>query len=219
MTRVTQKRRPAPPPEPKRTRVEQKLETRRKIVAVAESLFRQHGFEATSTKEIARRAGIASGTVFAHAPDKLQLLFLVMHDRLAHRSDRAIATLPHDAPLLDQLLHVFGTLYRMYAETPDIASHFLRAAPVAQGPVGAQVSLLTLSFMARLAGLLGAAQQRGELARDVDVSLLARNLFALYYAGLLAWLGGHTDPETAISHDLRAALALQLRGLVVARSA
>ncbi|MBI1311189.1 TetR family transcriptional regulator [bacterium] len=47
-----------------------KEETRARIVACAERLFRTQGFDATRTKEIAQEAGIAAGTLFNYFPAK-----------------------------------------------------------------------------------------------------------------------------------------------------
>ena len=67
----------------KTTRSDMRAVTREQIRLAAWELFTTHGFEKTTTQAIARRAGVAAGTVFLHASDKADLLFLVMHDRLA----------------------------------------------------------------------------------------------------------------------------------------
>src|SRR3977135_3285849 len=46
------------------TRAQNKAAIRRRIVTAALSLFQTKGFDATTTKAIARKAGIAEGTVF-----------------------------------------------------------------------------------------------------------------------------------------------------------
>ncbi|EUJ23817.1 TetR family transcriptional regulator [Listeria grandensis FSL F6-0971] len=46
----------------------------RKIVAAAIELFAERGFAATSTSEIAKRAGVAEGTIFRHYKTKKDLL-------------------------------------------------------------------------------------------------------------------------------------------------
>src|SRR6185503_10679214 len=51
-------------------RAAKKESTRARIVAAALALFRQKGFEATTTKAIAARARVAEGTVFNYFPTK-----------------------------------------------------------------------------------------------------------------------------------------------------
>lgn len=210
MTRVTRRRRPAAPALPPRAR--QKLDTRERIRAAAWALFTTVGYEATTTKAVAARAGVAAGTVFVHASDKADLLFLVMHDRLAAAIDAQLATLPR-AGLVDQLLHVFGGILRMYEAHRGVAVAFVKALPGAtQGPNGQKVDALTFAFLHRLAGLVRDAQARGEVARDVDPDQAARNLFALYLFSLTVWVSGYVSLEAALD-GLRSAFELQRRGL------
>jgi AcrR family transcriptional regulator len=53
-----------------RRRAQHKEATRRRIVAAALKLFQSNGFEATTTKAIAQKAGIAEGTVFNYFKTK-----------------------------------------------------------------------------------------------------------------------------------------------------
>ena len=54
------------------------------ILDVAETLFSKHGYEATSTNEIATRAGVAVGTVFRIFHDKAGIL-VELHRRMEQR--------------------------------------------------------------------------------------------------------------------------------------
>jgi AcrR family transcriptional regulator len=195
------------------TRVSQKAATRERVRKAALELFVRDGFDATTTKAIAARAGVASGTVFVHAPDKEDLLCLVMHDELEATIEQQLATVPSGAPLLEQLLHVFGGFYRMYARFPGVAGAFVKALPGARGPNGQRVGALTFAFLHRLAALVREHQERGAIAEDVEPLVLAQNAFALYFFALMGWLSGYSTLETALDPHLRMALALQLRGL------
>jgi AcrR family transcriptional regulator len=194
-------------------RATQKAETRQRIARAAWELFATAGYESTTTKAVAERAGVATGTVFVHARDKADLLALVMHDRLAATIDDAFATLPR-AALVEQLMHVFGALFRMYAENAKVAAAFVHTSfPGADGPNGSRIQALTLAFVHRLAGLVAEAQLRGEVAPVVMPLLAASNFFALYLHALLIALSGITSLEAALEPGLRMALDLQLRGL------
>lgn len=198
----------------KRTsRAEQKEDTRERIRRAAWELFSTQGFEATTTKAIAERAQVASGTIFVHARDKDDILFLVMHDRLSAAVEEAFATVPQ-APFLDQLIHLFGHFFRMYAEAPRVAHAFVRSLPGANGPNAARVNALTFAFLHRVATLVASAQHRGELAADINPLQAAQNFFALYYMNLMSWLAGFATLEGALDPGLRSAAALQLRGLL-----
>jgi AcrR family transcriptional regulator len=187
------------------------IETRERLRAAAWELFSTIGYDATTTHAIAKRAGTAAGTVFVHASDKADLLFLVMHDKLAEVVEERFATLP-DAPLLERLLHVFGGLYRMYGEHPGVAAAFVKSLPGAAGPNAQRVTTLTFGFVYRVSLLVSEAQARGEVSREVEPLACAQNVFALYFMGLMMWLSGHATLESALVPILRDAIALQIRG-------
>lgn len=195
------------------TRGEQKAATRLKIRDAAWALFTEQGYEQTTTKQVAERAGVAVGTVFVHASDKPDLLMLVMHDRLAATSDAGFDSLPRDARFVDQLMHLFRGLFAMYSEHPDVARAFVKAMPGARGPNGERLNALTFAFLHRIGTLVQSAQERGEIARDVEPLAVAQNVFALYFMALLGWLSGFATLETALEPLLRNALELQFRGL------
>lgn len=189
-----------------------RAETRAQIRAAAWELFTTKGFDATTTQAIAKRAGVAAGTVFVHASDKADLLFLVMHERLAEVVDARFRSMPARGPLLERLLHVFEGIFRMYAEHPDVAMAFVRHSPGARGPNARAMWTMTYGFVHRLGLLVAEAQARGEVAGDLDATACARNVFSLYFAALMAWLNGDVSLEAALDPVLRSSLALQLRG-------
>ena len=96
VTTVNQKRAPG--------REARKDDKRARLREAAWDLFTTAGYDQTTTKAIAERAGVASGTLFLYARDKAELLFLVFHERLAAAVDEGLRTLPAGAPLLDQEL-------------------------------------------------------------------------------------------------------------------
>ncbi len=57
-----------------RITAEEKKATRKRIVEAAVDLFRSHGFDVTTTRDIARAAGIATGTLFNYFETKEALV-------------------------------------------------------------------------------------------------------------------------------------------------
>lgn len=58
---------------------------REEILKTALGLFAAQGFDATSTRQIARKAGIAEGLIFHYFPTKAGLLTAILEDRLEGR--------------------------------------------------------------------------------------------------------------------------------------
>ena len=55
---------------------------RGQILETALGLFAERGFDATSTRQIAREVGIAEGLIFHYFPTKASLLTAILQDRL-----------------------------------------------------------------------------------------------------------------------------------------
>jgi len=194
-------------------RERQKREKTERLRAAAWDLFVERGYDATSTREIAERAGVATGTLFLYARDKADLLFLVFEHRLSEAVEDAFATLPQDVPLVDQLVHLFRACFVMYAKSPAVARKFVGELPGADGPNAVRVNGLTLAFLQRVAGLIERAAERGEVRREVAPLLAAQTIFGLYFMALQSWLGGWNSLESAVGTTLAGALRLLFDGL------
>ena len=60
-----------------------------RITEAARALFVEKGFDETTTREIARHADVALGTLFLYATDKRDLLFLICTSELEALTDKA----------------------------------------------------------------------------------------------------------------------------------
>ncbi len=61
----------------------QKAHTRARVVAAARALFAERGYAATTIREIAKRARVASGSVFTTFESKAEILHEIMYARYA----------------------------------------------------------------------------------------------------------------------------------------
>jgi AcrR family transcriptional regulator len=97
-----------------------------RITAAARALFVEKGFDETTTREIARRADVALGTLFLYATDKRDLLFLICTDELEALTDDAFAAVPEKDRLIDELIYIFEFYYGYFAEQPGLSKYILR---------------------------------------------------------------------------------------------
>ncbi|HVU00849.1 MAG TPA: TetR/AcrR family transcriptional regulator [Polyangiaceae bacterium] len=190
-----------------------KRDKRERLRAAAWELFTTIGYEATTTRAIAERAGIAAGTVFLYAKDKPDLLFLVFEERLARVTDEAFRTLPRGLSFTEEILHVFRSVFVMYSESVDVGRQFVKELPGADGPNAERVNALTVVFLQRVAALVEKAMERGEIRRDVAPLLAAQAIFALYFMALLSWLAGFANLEGAFDATLAPSLELLMNGM------
>lgn len=135
---------------------------RARILTAAQDVFAEQGPTA-STEEVARRAGVAIGTVFRHFPTKPDLLAAIMKARLAEITARA-AELAEDEPA-DGLFTFFRELAGLAAATRAVVD--LLGLDVADPVAALADPLLPLLDNAKRAGTV-----RAEVRVDEVVALL-----------------------------------------------
>jgi AcrR family transcriptional regulator len=144
-------------------------DARRRLRDAALELFCERGYEATTTAEIAARAGVTGRTFFRHCPDKREALFdgeEAFRDALTE----GVLAAPPDADPLAALRFAFGGVEQMLLDNRGFSGP--RATVIAQSPA-LQERVLTKT--AGLIQALAAALRR----RGVDASV----------AGLAAQVG------------------------------
>jgi AcrR family transcriptional regulator len=107
-------------------REKNKIEKLLRIREAARELFVKKGFDETTTREIAIRAGVGIGTVFTYAENKRDLLFLVANDDLDEVMRKAEASVSEDASCLENFLIVFRHHYKFFAKQPSLSRFLLR---------------------------------------------------------------------------------------------
>src|SRR3954466_13516885 len=143
-----------------------KDETRKRILKVSQKQFAQQGFEKTTTRDIARDASIAVGTLFNYFPTKESIVESLVNEACNRGAERFAAELERngrtDAFTLEEALfgHVAAVLrelkpYRKYL--PAVFETLL--SPLATDHSGDHSSLRTAHLEIVMQLLLRHAQQ------------------------------------------------------------
>jgi AcrR family transcriptional regulator len=193
-------------------RERRKEATLRRIEDAGWRLFTTRGYEATSTREIAREADIAAGTLFNYFPEKRNLLIHLMQQRLDAAVEKAFAEVA-SSTLERELYELFDALNDCYAEERRLSRVFVKELLFTDGARRAESAAWTFSLVKRIAELVERAQHRGELDASVDSMEAAQQLFSAHYFGLVTWLGGTIPSRGAHREQLQTSLRLLLRGL------
>lgn len=198
-------------------RERKKAEKKEAIRDAAAALFREQGFDATTTQQVAQRAGVGKGTVFLYAPTKPDLVALVFEDRIRRTTEQAFAALDaagtSEGSLADDLDSVFGRLFAMYEAEAELARVFVKELAFVEGPARAVRDEIDAAFLGALAARVEARKASGEVGADVPSLLAAINMFALYLMALMGWLAGSLGSAEAARAHLRASIDLHIRGL------
>ena len=177
-----------------------KFEKRRRIVDATNALLAEKGFDQMTTREIARRAGVGTGTLFRYGHDKLDLCIMsITDDRDQHSS--AFERFDDRAPLLDQIKGFFEHRFRFWARHPEVsrlATHIM-ASPAGTGPELARTAQRQDQTLSKLKQMLRQQQCLGVLKAEADPALLAQMAFYIYVGTLRHWLTAtHPKPSAGI---------------------
>ena len=195
-----------------------KEEKLQRIERAGRALFAEHGFEATTTRAIAERAGIGVGTLFVYFPQKTDLMLHLYLGDMRRVEAEAFGSLDPQLGLVDGLMHLFESFYGYYARDPRLGRVFIKEAIFLEPGPRVQMAQETLGLVARLAGLVAAGKARGEVRRDVEELEAGYYFVGAYFFGLIAWLGEVTSLEQQLAM-LRRSLTTIVAGLAPATGA
>ncbi|KIX12471.1 TetR/AcrR family transcriptional regulator [Dethiosulfatarculus sandiegensis] len=158
----------------------QKEKTRMLILDSARNLFNKSGFDKTSTRAIAKDAGVGIGTVFSHFPNKQSLLIAALLDDLSSTLKKATETLSDDVTVCDKLIHIAGYFYSYYAKKPDLSRTYLKEMWFVKGEWGGELFAQAHQFLSLLNKIFEEAIQTNEIRPEADTMLCARAFFSHY---------------------------------------
>lgn len=167
-----------------------------RILATAERLFAERGFDAVSMSEIAKAAAVSKANIFHHFSSKQSLYIAVVRNACRHSADR-LQQLEHDSgPLPERLAHFVERQLANMLEHDQVTRLILRELLKEHGEQGRALAEQVFGDnFARLVEILRAGQKRGDLRDDVDPALIATlligaNVFFAESRALLRHLPG-----------------------------
>jgi len=158
-----------------------KAETRERVLAAARDLFDEVGYEATTIRAVAQRAGVAVGSVFTTFVGKAELLSQVMQDRLEALYAELEQVAPHlRGPTVDRLRSIMAVHYgfetrrlRLFVAYIGASFHWESGNGVI--PIGRNDRLKAV-----LLDILQRGIERGEVRPDADLTMFVDTILAAY---------------------------------------
>jgi AcrR family transcriptional regulator len=151
---------------------------RARILAAAEEVFTEQGASA-STEEVARRAGVAIGTVFRHFPAKDDLLRAIMKDLLQRLADEVTALASEGDPST-ALFTLFTRMVAQAAAKKTVIDLLSRTG------TEIQVTRSAEGLRHGIAELLALAQHAGTVRDDIQIAEVMALLHSTCQGALLA---------------------------------
>lgn len=166
-----------------------KTDKLQRIREAARELFVRKGFDETTTREIAIRAGVGIGTVFTYAENKRDLLFLIANADLENVTREAEADLRKSASCLENLLGLFQRHYRFFAKQPALSRLLLREMTFYDSGYQASRFQRTRENNIRIAGdIVRLAIENRTLRTREDPEFVGWVAFCIFQVELRRWL-------------------------------
>ena len=198
--------------QPEGRRAANKADKLRRITVAARDLFIEKGFDGTTMRDIAARAGVGFGTLFDYSSNKRDFLFLLFNPELESVLDESAAAATTEPLFLDKMMAFFGGYYALYARDRAIARAVLRELTFFSEGGEAQKFLgHRARFLALIVDQVKVAMANGEL-RPGEPEPVARIIFAIYAWEVRRWLAAEAPSVARGLSDLRELLALQITG-------
>jgi AcrR family transcriptional regulator len=172
-----------------RITAEEKKLTHRRILDAAVDLFRNHGYESTTTRDIAGAADIATGTLFNYFASKEAIIAVLAEEALA-KAHAAFNGKTIDGDLAEQLFAFVAAELRQLKPLRKFITPLLETSlsPLIASQRGEMNSCLRSDHLATVAQL---ARKHGV----AELSPVALQVYWSLYIGVLAFWAGDRSPK------------------------
>jgi AcrR family transcriptional regulator len=193
------------------------------IVEAAEAEFGAHGFSRGSLNVIARRAGVAKGSLFQYFADKRDLYAFIADiasQRVRTYMEARIHELDPGRPFFEFLTDWLDAWIAYFADHPH--ERALHAAATLEVDADARVSVRSVihrHYLEVLRPIVRDAQLRGDFRADCDIDALLSLLLLIFpHLALAPYMRG-LDPVLGLDEPTPEQPALAVRRLVAVLAA
>lgn len=190
--------------------------SRARIRAAARALFRERGFDRTTLRAIAERAGMGASSIYRHVQSKEELLVQELADLQEQAWRRFRAADERSIPTRERIRRFLEAQHELLIADPDLTTIALRAASYPQARVAQQVLALHERTIGLLVEILQSGRGSGDLAQRVDVLAAAQAIFHITAGARIPWANRRISAEVC-RRSVAASVDLLFGGLDASR--
>jgi AcrR family transcriptional regulator len=195
-------------------REQHKLDKVRRIKAAATKLFSEKGFEAATTREIAKLAHVSQATIFQYAENKNELALLVFTDTLEQAHEAGFAAIRPEMSLWEQLATALSGSYQEFLKDVALTRALLKTAPeFRSGKQANRVLALRREMIVKLAEIVAGAKRSGIIQTEEDPEFIARDLLGSVHSAVRYWLAQKNPDPSGGETDIRRVIKLHIEAL------
>jgi AcrR family transcriptional regulator len=163
-----------------------KQQTRRRLINAARDLVAARGYEAATLRDVAERAQVSTGAVFANFEDKADLFNAVVLDDLAALHARMRGSAEGAQTACQALLAMLMAGYEQWIDQPSLVQAHLGFSWFADRSLEQRRAEARRLILEALADVVRDGLIRGEFLAPLDPALIAEMAWDAYVAG---WRG------------------------------
>lgn len=192
---------------PRRRRLpkEERLE---EILAAAEQVFTETGYESATVAEVARRAGVVEGNVYRYVKSKRELLARVVSEWYERKNAELERELRHISSVKSRLRFLIAAHLRALRDSPGLMRLIIRELRTGDDEFRAIVGKLNQRYTAHMRHAIEAGIDSGEFSRTIPPRLVRDMIFGgvEHHATRYLMDGGTLDVETITDQVLEVVL-------------
>jgi AcrR family transcriptional regulator len=192
-----------------------KQQTMHRIITVARQMFAEQGYDRTTVRHIAAKAGLSSGALFNHVTDKRDIIHLIFSEEVEAVTARALEAPRTYQTFKEKILSITEQHFRFFGGDPVLYRILLNELLIESPGLHLERNLTIRDrFVQGLGRVVREAQETGEVRLDESPDVIALHIFFTYAAALRRWLTASFRPDWRQGHrEFERFLRLQIEGL------
>lgn len=182
------------------------------ILAAAEEVFCQMGYDAATVADVALRAGVVEGNVYRYVKSKRELVARVVSDWYSRRIEEIETEVRQIGSVRSRLRYLIAAHLRSLRDSPGLMRLIIRELRTGDPEFSNIVGGLNQKYTAFLRQALEEGARNGELREDMPVRLVRDMIFGGIEHYATRYLAGTGTLDVETTADQMLALVLQGAG-------
>jgi TetR/AcrR family fatty acid metabolism transcriptional regulator len=184
---------------------------RHRILQAATRVFARKGYFGARVSEIARRAGVADGTIYLYFKSKEDILVALFDEVMAEHLERGRRELDSIRGAAPRLQAIAEHHLRLFGENPDLAVVFQVELRQSTKFLERFTASWLQDYFSVISGVIEEGQREGALRADLPRKLATKAFFGILDEMVTSWILGRRDYD--LSRLAAPVVDLFLRGL------
>ncbi|MDH5718091.1 MAG: TetR/AcrR family transcriptional regulator [Spirochaetia bacterium] len=165
----------------------QKEKTAKTILDSARETFEEVGFEKANIRDIAKRSGVAPGSVINHYKDKMNLLHSALYEDLETTIKKTFESMKQ-GNIEEKLSYLTKGVFNYYERRPKLSKILLKESLFAEEPWANKFAQQTSEVHHMIESICKEAQKNGEIKKEINSMIFSVSFLSFFYFALIAWV-------------------------------